>query len=244
MKPAFLLARVSTWKTSQDQSPDRQLENLRAYCERQGRPIAWAETDRASGMKSEDARPALAHAMSLARRGEIGAICVTRLDRLGRSLRNLIDTADELRRLGVDLVVLEQNLDTSTPSGKFMFQMLAACAEFQRDLYAEASAQGKARALAAGKHCARPRETVQPGAVVLMSELRRRGVRWKLIPVILAEKGFRQWGRVIKSTGRQRLDRPWPVSSLKAAMNRDKKPPADFGRDSGAGSQQHSKPEP
>jgi len=85
-------------------------------------------------MKSEDARPALAHAMSLARRGEIGAICVTRLDALVGPCENLIDTADELRRLGVDLVVLEQNLDTSTPSGKFMFQMLAACAEFQRDL--------------------------------------------------------------------------------------------------------------
>ena len=240
MKPAFLLARVSTWKASQDQSPDRQLENLRAYCERQGRPIAWAETDRASGMKSEDARPALAHAMSLARRGDIGAICVTRLDRLGRSLRNLIDTADELRRLGGDLVVLEQNLDTATPSGKFMFQMLAACAEFQRDLYAEASAQGKARALAAGKHCARPHENVQPEAIGKIARLRTSGVRWKLIPAILAAEGFKQWGRVIKSTGRQRSDRPWPVSTLKAAYTRDRKPPGDFGHATSA----ESKPGP
>jgi hypothetical protein len=49
MKPAFLLARVSTWKQSQDQSPDRQIENLRTYCERQAWKVAYEDTDRASG---------------------------------------------------------------------------------------------------------------------------------------------------------------------------------------------------
>jgi DNA invertase Pin-like site-specific DNA recombinase len=234
MKPAFLLARVSTWKQSQDQSPDRQIENLRTYCERQAWKVAYEDTDRASGMKGEAARPALAHALTLARRGEIGAICVTRLDRLGRSLRNLIDTADELRRLGVDLVVLDMNIDTTTPGGKFMFQIIAACAEFQRDLYAEAAAEGQARARAAGKHCARPPEPVQPAAVEEIERLRAAGYRWKLIPAALAERGWKQWGRVIKSTGRTRADRPWPVSSLKAAYNRNRKPPVDFGREPSA----------
>lgn len=234
MKPAFLLARVSTCKRAQDQSPDRQLENLRAYCDRQGWAIALAETEKASGMKGEDARPVLASALALARRGEIGAICVTRLDRLGRSLRNLIDTADELRRLGVNLVVLDMNLDTSTPAGKFMFQMLGACAEFQRDLYAEASAQGKARALAAGKNCARPREVVQPEAVVAMERLRAAGFRWKKIPALLAAHGWVRWGRVIKSTGETRLDRPWPVSSLRRALLAYQKPHGSIGAPTGA----------
>jgi len=234
MKPAFLLARVSTLKREQDQSPDRQLENLRAYCERQSWPVAVAKAERISGSKGADARPVLQEALALARRGEIGAVCVTRLDRLGRSLRHLIDVSDELRRLGVELVVLDMALDTSTPAGKLVFQIIAACAEFQRDIYLEAAAEGQARARAAGKHCARPMEPVQKQALEEIERLRAAGVRWKLIPAALAERGWKQWGRVIKSTGRARADRPWPVSSLKAAYNRNKKPPADFGREPGA----------
>jgi len=229
MKPSFLLARVSTLKASQDQSPERQLENLRAYCARKDWPVLEEATERKSGAKGIAQRPALARAMLLARQGEIGAICVTRLDRLGRSLHNLLETSDELSRLGVELVILDFGLDTSTPTGKFSFNMLGAVAQFTRDIYAEAAAEGKQRAKDAGKHCARPPEIVQPGALVWISELRRRGVHWKVIPQILAEQGFKQWGRVIKSTGRSRPDRPWPVSSLKRAYTRNQKPLADFG---------------
>ena len=229
MKPAFLLARVSTLKASQDQSPERQLENLRAYCARKGWPVLEEATERKSGAKGVAQRPALARAMLLARQGEIGAICVTRLDRLGRSLHNLLETSDELSRLGVELVILDFGLDTSTPTGKFSFSMLGAVAQFTRDIYAEAAAEGKQRAKDAGKHCARPPEIVQPGALQIVAALRSSGVKWKQVPAILAEHGFKQWGRVIKSTGRSRPDRAWPVSSLKRAYTRNQKPMADFG---------------
>jgi DNA invertase Pin-like site-specific DNA recombinase len=229
VKPAFLLARVSTLKHTQDQSPERQLENLRAYCARKGWQILEEATERKSGAKGIAQRPALARAMALARQGEIGAICVTRLDRLGRSLHNLLETSDELARLGVELVILDFGLDTSTPTGKFSFSMLGAVAQFTRDIYAEAAAEGKQRAVAAGKHCARPPEVVQPEALAVISALRAGNLRWKDIPAELARRGYKQWGRVIKSTGRTRLDRPWPVSSLKRAYARNQKPPAGFG---------------
>jgi len=237
MKRAFLLARVSTLKKTQDESPERQLETLREYAGRQKWEIVGEATERASGAKGETQRPALAQALSLARAGSVTAICVTRLDRLGRSLRNLLDTSEELRRLGCDLAILDLGLDTSTPSGRFMFSMLGAVAEFQRDLYGEAAAQGKARAEAAGKTCARPRETVQPEAILEIDRLRCAGIRWRRIPAMLASKGWKRWGRVIKSTGQNRPDAPWPVSSLqrawtawKATGEPNQKPPRQIGQ--------------
>ena len=226
MKPVYLLARVSTLKKSQDASPENQIATLRAYCERQRWPIYQEGTERVSGAKGEASRPVLADVMRAARKGEIGAVVVTRLDRLGRSLENLLDVSGELRRLGVELVSLDLGLDTTTPSGRMMFNMLATLAQFQRDVYGEAAVAGKARAQAAGKICHRPTEPVPEHVVrdAIAQRTATPGISWRQLSEILAryEEG-RQPGRVIKSTGRYRASRPWPPGTLQRAVL---KPPA------------------
>lgn len=83
---------------------------------------------------------------------------VVKLDRIGRSVRNLIDVAEELRTAGVDLIVLDQGLDTTTPSGRVMFHVMAAIAEFEADLVRERTLDGLAAARARGRKGGRRRK--------------------------------------------------------------------------------------
>ena len=82
---------------------------------------------------------------------------VTRLDRVARSVRHLTQLAAELEALGVALVVLNQAIDTSTPTGRLLFHVLGAIAEFERDLGRERTAAGLAAARRRGRHPGRPR---------------------------------------------------------------------------------------
>jgi DNA invertase Pin-like site-specific DNA recombinase len=79
------------------------------------------------------------------------------VDRLGRSLQDLVATLGELRAAGVDLFLHQQAVDTTTPSGRAMFQMLGVFAEFERAIIQERIKAGLARARAAGKTLGRPR---------------------------------------------------------------------------------------
>jgi DNA invertase Pin-like site-specific DNA recombinase len=78
-------------------------------------------------------------------------LVITKLDRLGRSLENLIDLANELDRRGVDLVVLDQGIDTSTPVGRMFFHILGSIAEFEHALMSERTRDGLAAARARGR---------------------------------------------------------------------------------------------
>ena len=211
------LARVSTLKRSQDASPERQLAALREKAERTGCVVVGESIERASGGKGESQRPELARVLAAARAGRIDAIGVTRLDRLCRSLETLLAVSTELERLGVDLVVLDFDIDTRTPTGKAMFRMLGVMGELMRDLYAEAAQEGKARALARGIHCARPREILQDDAYPLIKAWRKADRNWQQISRYLASRGIRQPARVIKSTGQLRAERNWPPSTLARA---------------------------
>jgi DNA invertase Pin-like site-specific DNA recombinase len=109
--------------------------------------------DKASG-KSRDGRPKLAEAIRFARKGDI--LLVTRLDRLGRSVPDLHAIATELEQKGVDLIATEQNIDTTTPHGRLMFNMLGAIAEFETDLRRERQLEGIAKAKLEGRYKGRP----------------------------------------------------------------------------------------
>ena len=109
--------------------------------------------DKASGT-SRDGRPKLAEAIRFARKGD--ALVVTRLDRLARSLGDLHSIAKDLEAKGVDLIATEQNIDTTTPTGRLMFNMLAAIAEFETDLRKERQLEGIAKAKAEGRYRGRP----------------------------------------------------------------------------------------
>jgi DNA invertase Pin-like site-specific DNA recombinase len=138
----FGYARIST--TAQDES--LQLDALNAAgCHR-------LMIDRASGASTD--RPALAEMLDRLRPGD--TVMVWRLDRLGRSLRHLIDIVADLQARGVTLVSLTEQIDTSSPGGKLVFHVFAAMAEFERDLIRERTQAGLAAARARGRTGGRP----------------------------------------------------------------------------------------
>jgi DNA invertase Pin-like site-specific DNA recombinase len=127
-------ARVSTT----DQQPHLQVDALeRAGCYR-----VFAET--ASGTRTD--RPVLAQVLDQLRPGD--TLVVWRLDRLGRSLRHLVDTVTGLAERGVGFRSLQEAIDTTTPGGKLVFHVFAALAEFERDLVRERTSAGLAAARA------------------------------------------------------------------------------------------------
>jgi DNA invertase Pin-like site-specific DNA recombinase len=103
---------------------------------------------------SRDRRPRLAEAIKFARKGDV--LMVTRLDRLARSVPDLHAISKELAGKGVDLIATEQNIDTTSPHGRLMFNMLGAIAEFETDLRKERQLEGIAKAKAEGRYKGRP----------------------------------------------------------------------------------------
>ena len=136
-------ARVST----PDQKLDLQLDALReAGCEK-------TFTDEASGAKAD--RPGLTEALAFARTGD--TLVVWRLDRFGRSLKDLVGRVEELRERGVGFRSLTEGVDTTSPTGKLVFHVFGALAEFERDLIRERTMAGLASARARGRKGGRPR---------------------------------------------------------------------------------------
>jgi DNA invertase Pin-like site-specific DNA recombinase len=130
-------ARVSTGQ----QTNDPQLDRLnQAGCER-------IFTDVITGKLAS--RPEWDKCREFLRKGDV--LVIVRLDRIGRSVRNLIEVVNSLGERGIDLQVLDQAIDTTTPVGKFMFHVLAAIAEFERDLIRERTMDGLAAARARGR---------------------------------------------------------------------------------------------
>jgi DNA invertase Pin-like site-specific DNA recombinase len=150
---AAIYSRVSTANKNQD--PETQARELREFVARRGWTLAGGFTDRGvSGAK--DRRPALDKMMESARRGDLDVIVCWSLDRLGRSLRHLVLTAEELGTLGVDLACVTQPIDTTSPTGRLTFAVLGAVAEFEREMIRERVRAGVSRAKAQGKRLGRP----------------------------------------------------------------------------------------
>ena len=136
-------ARVST----DDQNLDLQLDALRlAGCEK-------VYEDRISGAKA--ARPGLAMALEVARDGDV--LTVWRLDRLGRSLHDLILLGRKLDEAGVGLMSVQEKIDTSSSGGRLVFHMFGALAEFERNLVRERTQAGLNAARARGRKGGRPK---------------------------------------------------------------------------------------
>jgi len=154
-------ARVST----SEQTVEPQLFALRAYAEARGLEIAAEHVDHGvSGAK--DRRPALDKLLADARRRRFDVLACTKLDRLARSVHHLTTIARELEALGVDLVVLDQAIDTSTPAGRLLFHVLGSIAEFERDLIRERTVAGMRAAKRRGARIGRPEVVVDHVALV------------------------------------------------------------------------------
>ena len=159
-----LYARVSTLN---GQDPEMQLRELREYAARRGWEIAGEYTDHGvSG--GRDSRPELNRLMADAQQRRFDAILVWKVDRFGRSLRHLVNTLAELGALGVAFVSFRDNLDLSTPSGRLMFAVIGAMAEFERSLIQERVKAGLRNARAKGHQLGRPQRIVNRESILQM----------------------------------------------------------------------------
>ena len=153
-KQVALYARVST----DGQTTENQLQELRKVAKRNGWHIAQEFVDHGiSGAKGRDQRPSFDDMLKAVTRKEVEVVMSWSVDRLGRSLQHLIGFLDELHSKKVDLYLHQQGIDTGTPAGKMLFQLLGVFAEFERSMIRERINAGLARAKAQGKKLGRPR---------------------------------------------------------------------------------------
>jgi DNA invertase Pin-like site-specific DNA recombinase len=172
MRRAALYARVSTT----DQRCEVQLEALREYARRRElEPVEFVDAG-VSGAKAD--RAALLELLEAVRRRRVDVVVCTKLDRLFRNVRHLVTVVEEFKARDVDLVVLDQAIDTTSPTGRLLFHVLAAIAEFERDLIRDRVIAGVRRAqehgTRSGKPIGRPRIHVVDVAVVQRLRQRRR----------------------------------------------------------------------
>jgi len=150
-KTVAIYARVSTDK----QKVDMQLRELEAFVKRSGWQIYRKYIDQGYTGANIN-RPAFIEMKAAARKRNFNILLVWKLDRLSRSLKDLINTLDELGSLGIDFISYENNLDTSTPTGKLVFQIIGAVAEFEKDIIRERVIAGLNNARSKGKRLGRP----------------------------------------------------------------------------------------
>jgi DNA invertase Pin-like site-specific DNA recombinase len=171
VKRVALYARVST----DGQSVENQLRELEAVAERHGWRVA--EVFRDAGVSGATAeRPGYKRLKQAVARKDVDLVAAWSVDRLGRSLQELVALLGELRAKGVDLYLHQQGLDTSTPAGKAMFQMLGVFAEFERAMIVERVQAGLRRARAQGKRLGRPRVGEKVEAAIRRELAKGRGI--------------------------------------------------------------------
>jgi DNA invertase Pin-like site-specific DNA recombinase len=154
MKRAAIYLRVST----QDQTTANQERELRQIAGRIGYDIVKVYRDHGiSGSRGRDKRPQFDALCKAASQRQFDVVMAWSVDRLGRSLQDLVAFLSELHALGIDLFLHQQGLDTTTPAGKAMFQMLGVFAEFERSIIQERVRAGLRRARDEGKQLGRPK---------------------------------------------------------------------------------------
>lgn len=153
LKRVALYVRVST----DGQTVQNQLGELRLVAERHGWQVVQVYADEGiSGTKGREGRPEFDKLLKAIARKEVDMVAAWSVDRLGRSLRDLVSLLSDLQAKSVDLFLLQQGLDTSTPSGRAMFQMLGVFSEFEAAMIRDRVRAGVARARRKGTKSGRP----------------------------------------------------------------------------------------
>ena len=154
MKRAAIYVRVSTDK----QTIENQLRELRQIAERRGWEVVHEYHDAGiGGAKGREARPGLDEMLKDAQRRRFDVVMAWAIDRLGRSLIDLLGTIQALEAYGIDLYLDQQSVDTTTPAGRLMFQITGAFAEFERSMIRQRVRAGLKRAIESGKQLGRPK---------------------------------------------------------------------------------------
>jgi DNA invertase Pin-like site-specific DNA recombinase len=197
MKAALYL-RVSTT----DQSVENQRRELQAVADRMGHEIVGIYSDNGiSGAKGRDKRPGFDRLLRDAARRKFDLVMAWSVDRLGRSLRDLVGFLGEIHALRIDLYLHQQGIDTTTPAGKALFQMMGVFAEFERSMIVSRVRAGMARArekgTKSGKAIGRPRidpqrraairSTYQAGGIGMRAVAKRFGVGVDTVRRVLIE---------------------------------------------------------
>ena len=173
-KRAALYVRVST----DGQTVDNQRLALEAVCEQRGWQVVQVYADNGiSGAKGRKQRPGLDALLKDASRGRFNVVLAWALDRLGRSLLDLLDTLSELETVGVALVLNQQAIDTTTAAGRMFFQVTGAFAEFERAMIRSRVKAGLERAKARGVRLGRPRTGAKVEAVIRARLARGDGIK-------------------------------------------------------------------
>lgn len=173
--PTTIIGYARTSTLDQTYGLDAQLHELEASgCEKVFR-------EQLSSVDKE--RPELTRALDYAREGDV--FVVTKLDRLARSMADLVRIKDVLERKGVTLKILNLNIDTATPTGKLMLSLLGSIAEFERDIMLERQREGIARAKADGKYKGRA-----PTAQRKADDVKRLKAEGKTAEQIVVELGI------------------------------------------------------
>jgi len=171
-KRVALYLRVST---GDGQTIENQRQALEEMAARAGWQVVEVYADVGiSGTKGRERRPAFDRMLKAALRRKFDMIAAWSVDRLGRSLQDLVAFLSELKAAGVDLFLHQQALDTSSPSGRALFQMLGVFAEFEAAMIRERTLAGLARARAQGKCLGRP--PVKQGVAVAVRRSLAAGV--------------------------------------------------------------------
>jgi DNA invertase Pin-like site-specific DNA recombinase len=175
---AVIYARVST----SGQSTERQVSELQEVASNAGWNVVSVFTDDGiSGTKGRDKRPALDAALKKLAVREADRLMVWSVDRLGRSLQDLISTLNEIHSSGAELFIKQQALDTATPAGKALFGMLGVFAEFESAMIKERIHSGLAKARAKGVKLGRPERRIPKVTVRKMYQLKADGLSLRRI---------------------------------------------------------------
>ena len=174
---AVIYSRVST----NDQTVDNQLKILREVAEKKGLEVVQEISDEGiSGAKGRDEREGFNELIKGSIQKEWDIILVWDVSRLGRSLQHLVSFLDDIHSAKCDLYIHQSGLDTSTASGKMMFQMIGVFSEFERSMIRERVIAGQQRAKAEGKHIGR-KTNVNEGTLNAVKHLRENNVPIKRI---------------------------------------------------------------
>lgn len=174
LKRVAIYTRVST----DSQTTDNQLLELEAAAKRHNWEIVAVFRDEGvTGSKPLYKRPAGKQLQRAIMRREIDLVAAWSVDRLGRSLSDLLATLSELEAKGIDLYLHQQGIDTTTPGGRALFQMLGVFAEFERSMIRERVNAGLARAKAAGMTLGRPQIPHETKQCILQLRAEGKGIR-------------------------------------------------------------------
>ncbi len=173
-KRAALYLRVST----DGQTVENQRLALEAVCEQRGWRVVQVYADNGvSGAKARNQRPGLDVMLKDASRGRFDVVLAWALDRLGRSLIDLLDTLGELEAAAVALVLHQQAIDTTTPAGRMFFQVTGAFAEFERGMIRNRVMAGLERARARGVQLGRPKTGSKVEAAIRVRLAKGEGIK-------------------------------------------------------------------